>query len=145
MIYKSLGGSLMWWCPTCDKILTSYEVTYQEDHDERYGGCGDGVEWVSDIRKLRHLLGKYPLEADIYKDSMFWIVYRDDTKRAFVVMENPRFDVLAWYDRRRKLGYYRHPATEVIKEYRKEGNWLGVVKEIEDYFASHRDRRFSSG
>lgn len=32
-----------WWCPTCDKWLEWDEVTYEETHDERGGGCGYSV------------------------------------------------------------------------------------------------------
>lgn len=33
----------MWWCPTCEKYLEWDEVTYEETHDERIGGCGRDV------------------------------------------------------------------------------------------------------
>lgn len=32
-----------WWCPTCEKWLEWDEVTYEETHDERGGGCGYAV------------------------------------------------------------------------------------------------------
>jgi len=33
----------MWWCPTCEEWLEWDEVTYEETHDERIGGCGERV------------------------------------------------------------------------------------------------------
>jgi hypothetical protein len=35
----------MWWCPECEKELAGAEVTFEETHDPRYGGCGSDVEW----------------------------------------------------------------------------------------------------
>lgn len=31
---------LGWWCPDCQKEVDGRDVTYQEMHDERAGGCG---------------------------------------------------------------------------------------------------------
>lgn len=33
----------MWWCPECKVFLEWDEVTFQETHDERAGGCGEEV------------------------------------------------------------------------------------------------------
>jgi len=38
----------MWWCPTCNTRLDVAEVTWDERHDERCGGCGEDVDWVED-------------------------------------------------------------------------------------------------
>lgn len=32
-----------WWCDDCQKEIDGCEVTYEERHDERYGGCGCNV------------------------------------------------------------------------------------------------------
>lgn len=32
-----------WWCPTCKANCRPDEVTYEETHDTRAGGCGDDV------------------------------------------------------------------------------------------------------
>lgn len=29
-----------WYCPHCDQFLFGYEVTFEQTHDEREGGCG---------------------------------------------------------------------------------------------------------
>lgn len=34
-----------WWCPECKAEIASVNVTYQETHDERAGGCGCHVIW----------------------------------------------------------------------------------------------------
>lgn len=33
-----------WYCPTCEKEVPAGEVTFEETHDERHGGCGGRVE-----------------------------------------------------------------------------------------------------
>lgn len=33
----------MWWCGTCIRYIPSQEVTYDECHDDRMGGCGYNV------------------------------------------------------------------------------------------------------
>jgi hypothetical protein len=33
-----------WWCPTCKRSVPGVEVTYNETHDERRGGCGFRVQ-----------------------------------------------------------------------------------------------------
>jgi len=33
-----------WYCPTCEKEVPAEEVTLEETHDERHGGCGGHVE-----------------------------------------------------------------------------------------------------
>ena len=33
-----------WWCPTCKIGLVWHQVTYEETHDSRYGGCGEPVQ-----------------------------------------------------------------------------------------------------
>lgn len=30
----------MWWCNNCRRFLEDVEVTFDEKHDERLGGCG---------------------------------------------------------------------------------------------------------
>lgn len=32
-----------WWCDDCGKEIEGRDVTYQERHDERAGGCGCAV------------------------------------------------------------------------------------------------------
>jgi hypothetical protein len=32
-----------WWCDDCQKEIDGRDVTYQERHDERAGGCGCNV------------------------------------------------------------------------------------------------------
>lgn len=32
-----------WWCPECEREIDAVEVTYEETHDERIGGCGQPV------------------------------------------------------------------------------------------------------
>jgi hypothetical protein len=32
-----------WWCSACGKVVSSDQVTYEETHDERSGGCGGAV------------------------------------------------------------------------------------------------------
>lgn len=38
----------MWWCHACGEEVDSIEVTYDELHDERFGGCGEDVEWLDE-------------------------------------------------------------------------------------------------
>ena len=33
-----------WWCATCNQWIDGSEVTYEETHDLRCGGCGGFVE-----------------------------------------------------------------------------------------------------
>lgn len=33
-----------WWCPTCHEWIAGSEVTFEETHDARLGGCGNPVE-----------------------------------------------------------------------------------------------------
>ncbi len=60
---------MMWWCPTCKKNIDGEEVTYEETHDERCGGCGQkvvpeepdkrplGLEYYSEVVAFaRHLV-----------------------------------------------------------------------------------------
>jgi hypothetical protein len=35
------GGD--WWCPNCFRPIESKDVTYDEHHDPRHGGCGGNV------------------------------------------------------------------------------------------------------
>lgn len=37
-----------WWCSFCGRRLEPEEVSYEETHDERAGGCGEPVDWVWD-------------------------------------------------------------------------------------------------
>ena len=34
-----------WWCPACIRYCVWQEVTYEEVHDPRFGGCGGAVTW----------------------------------------------------------------------------------------------------
>ena len=38
------SSSSVWWCEDCGKHIDGAEVTNQERHDERSGGCGCFVE-----------------------------------------------------------------------------------------------------
>jgi len=38
----------MWWCPHCKVEVQPEHVTFEETHDERYGGCGAYMDWISD-------------------------------------------------------------------------------------------------
>jgi hypothetical protein len=43
----SLANQLMedkWWCPNCNEWVSPRDVTYEETHDIRSGGCGNAVE-----------------------------------------------------------------------------------------------------
>jgi hypothetical protein len=43
----SLANQLMedkWWCPNCNEWVSPRDVTYEETHDVRSGGCGYAVE-----------------------------------------------------------------------------------------------------
>jgi len=33
-----------WYCPTCEKEVPAEEVTFEDTHDERHGGCGGHKE-----------------------------------------------------------------------------------------------------
>lgn len=33
----------VWWCPNCRRWVQNNDVTYQERHDPRSGGCGEKV------------------------------------------------------------------------------------------------------
>ena len=33
-----------WYCPYCDEYLLPEEVTFEEKHDKRVGGCGYPVQ-----------------------------------------------------------------------------------------------------
>jgi hypothetical protein len=60
-----------WWCPTCEVWLYWDMVTYEETHDERYGGCGQHVlEQKPDTPhgKVRLKCGLEPLDARALKD-----------------------------------------------------------------------------
>ena len=35
----------LWWCPTCKLWVEPQLITYDERHDERYGGCGESVAY----------------------------------------------------------------------------------------------------
>ena len=43
-IYDSKHDPDTWWCPTCNEWVCSVDVTFEETHDPRYGGCGGDVE-----------------------------------------------------------------------------------------------------
>jgi hypothetical protein len=34
----------VWYCPHCDEYLAPEEVTFEEKHDVREGGCGHTVQ-----------------------------------------------------------------------------------------------------
>lgn len=40
------GGAFPWWCPHCQKGVSASEVTYEETHDLKSGGCGVLVQPV---------------------------------------------------------------------------------------------------
>lgn len=40
---KALNESNDWWCPNCKCIVQPNCVTFSEEHDPRYGGCGANV------------------------------------------------------------------------------------------------------
>ena len=42
-----------WWCPTCKIGLVWHQVTYEETHDSRYGGCGEPVQPNDQAQTLR--------------------------------------------------------------------------------------------
>ena len=37
-----------WYCPFCDEYLIGEEVTFEETHDQRCGGCGNPVSGIPD-------------------------------------------------------------------------------------------------
>ena len=37
-----------WYCPYCDEFLNDDEVTFEEMHDRRSGGCGHPVQTEPD-------------------------------------------------------------------------------------------------
>jgi len=37
-----------WYCPYCEEYLYPEEVTFEETHDEREGGCGHPVQGIPD-------------------------------------------------------------------------------------------------
>ena len=43
-IYDSKNDPDEWWCPTCNEWVCSGDVTFDETHDPRFGGCGGDVE-----------------------------------------------------------------------------------------------------
>jgi hypothetical protein len=55
----------MWWCDDCCKEIEGAEVTFQERHDERCGGCGCDVHLAcgtcSNKGWCDETLGGYPL------------------------------------------------------------------------------------
>ncbi len=38
-----------WWCPFCQCRIEPQDVTNQETHDIRAGGCGNSVVWGIDL------------------------------------------------------------------------------------------------
>ena len=47
-IEKMLGRELReyWYCENCERALHPGEVTFEEEHDERIGGCGMPVSFI---------------------------------------------------------------------------------------------------
>ena len=41
-------NELEWYCPYCDEYLYPEEVTFEETHDKRAGGCGYPVDGAPD-------------------------------------------------------------------------------------------------
>lgn len=41
-------GDFDWYCPYCDEYLTGEDVTYEEMHDTKHGGCGYPVQGLPD-------------------------------------------------------------------------------------------------
>lgn len=52
-----------WWCPTCGCVVDPRDVTYQETHDARHGGCGNAVESQYDARA--YCIGRAVLASGI--------------------------------------------------------------------------------
>ena len=44
MAVRFLVNAQMWWCDECGKLVPDNEVTFEETHDPRQGGCGSNVE-----------------------------------------------------------------------------------------------------
>lgn len=80
-----------WWCPTCRRSLVPSEVTYEECHDSRTGGCGMPVSTselpssekdrkrlidnaISDLAQLYGLIeeGEYDKASDYCKAAAEW-------------------------------------------------------------------------
>lgn len=38
------GKRTLWFCRECNRWVQGNEVTYEETHDPRFGGCGQPVE-----------------------------------------------------------------------------------------------------
>lgn len=56
-----------WWCPTCQKWVPPYQVTYFEKHDDSWGGgCGNPVgpspDYSSDLNAVHELEEKLTRE-----------------------------------------------------------------------------------
>ena len=45
---KILAGQFNWYCPYCEEYLEDKEVTFEETHDPRCGGCGNPVQGPPD-------------------------------------------------------------------------------------------------
>lgn len=41
--YCESCADTMWYCENCNVVVEGIHVTYEETHDERFGGCGDNV------------------------------------------------------------------------------------------------------
>jgi hypothetical protein len=37
-----------WYCEECGEEVDPHDVTYEETHDERAGGCGHPVYWIDE-------------------------------------------------------------------------------------------------
>jgi hypothetical protein len=46
--------SFRWWCPRCESEVNGTEVTFEETHDPRKGGCGGNV--ISEEREIDRAL-----------------------------------------------------------------------------------------
>lgn len=68
-----------WWCPDCKVEIASVNVTYQETHDERAGGCGCHVIWREKGSHSGEVAAPTPdrLTANLSTDTVaerFWCV-----------------------------------------------------------------------
>lgn len=42
---NELADHARWYCPRCNREVEPEDVTYEETHDRRAGGCGEPVFW----------------------------------------------------------------------------------------------------
>ena len=57
-----------WWCPTCAEWLAWGEVTFEETHDERNGGCGEKVQTSEEAEMSRSVYPEWAIDlANVVK------------------------------------------------------------------------------